>query len=107
MSWPPPLFHVVDHGVLVEVLAGEWIEPRAPQAFLHLCKFEQLSGVVERFFGGDLSVPVFEVPESAIDGGLVFEPGADLADEVFPHVYGRLAVGGLVGPSPAGQILSA
>jgi uncharacterized protein (DUF952 family) len=81
---------------------------------LHLCTAEQLAGVLERYFAGRTDLVVLSIDEARLDAPLRWEPGVDprtggsrptpgaatTGHELFPHLYGSLALDAVVAASP-------
>ncbi len=101
----PPLLHVAR--------AADWEAARpagtypippgpggAPAAFVHLCRSDQLPGVLERYFAAEPApLVLLEVDPTGLD---VREEAASEGAETFPHLYGPLPVAAVraVGPDP-------
>lgn len=71
----------------------------ADVGFIHLCTFEQLAGVAERFYGGVDDLVLLHIDETRSDAPIHFEPVAGTG-ELFPHLYGALAVEAVVRAEP-------
>jgi uncharacterized protein (DUF952 family) len=83
------------------------------EPFLHLCTAEQLAGVLERYFAGRTDLVVLSIDETRLDAPLRWEPGveprsggshptpgaATTGHELFPHLYGSLALDAVVAVS--------
>jgi len=58
------------------------------EGFIHCCRYEQLSGVLERYFNGATGLLLLHIDEHRLHAELRYEPGA--GGEKFPHVYGPI-----------------
>lgn len=59
------------------------------EGFIHCCKAEQLSGVVERYYADATDLLVLSINPDQLTSELVFENTVG-GDELFPHVYGEI-----------------
>ena len=69
----------------------------ADEGFIHASRSGQVDGVRAAFYSGpDLRLVMLEIDPALLDVELRLEvpPGAD---EAFPHIYGPLATGAVVG----------
>ena len=71
---------------------GEWIEA---EPFLHCCTEAQLPFVLERWFAGMTGLVVVRFGVEAVEGRVVWEV-SEAGMAPFPHVYGRVAVAGVL-----------
>lgn len=73
--------------------------------FIHACTRRQLPGVAARFYGQvtePLVALVVDLPACRSAGSDVrWEPAADAAGELFPHVYGPIPLAAIVAELPA------
>jgi glutathione S-transferase len=70
----------------------------AEEGFIHASSAQQWP-VVRRRFYGDVGEPLvlLEIDESRLGSRVVHEVGDPTSGEVFPHVYGPIEVGAVVG----------
>jgi uncharacterized protein (DUF952 family) len=59
------------------------------EGFIHLSTFEQVPGVLERYYRGRSNLVLLHVDEALLTAPLRFERAGDAAEE-FPHLYGPL-----------------
>lgn len=69
-------------------------EYRAPtletEGFIHCSLPEQIARVANAWFAGQSGLVLLVLDRARIRPEVRFEPGADKADELFPHVYGPI-----------------
>lgn len=68
------------------------------EGFIHCSYDHQLEGVANRFYGDDEALVLLTIDPDLLDAevGVVVEPPADGVDELFPHVYGPIALRAVV-----------
>jgi glutathione S-transferase len=68
------------------------------EGFIHASRADQWEGVRERFYA-DVEKPLvlLEIDTDLLDVPLVEEPPAPGVEETFPHIYGPLSPGAVVG----------
>ncbi|MGD9996202.1 MAG: DUF952 domain-containing protein [Ilumatobacteraceae bacterium] len=59
------------------------------EGFIHLSTYEQVPGVLERYYQGVANLVLLHIDESLLDAPLRFERVGDATEE-FPHLYGPL-----------------
>jgi uncharacterized protein (DUF952 family) len=59
--------------------------------FLHFSKMEQLEGTLAKYYAGERDLLLVAVDGDALGAGLKFETSRD--GQLFPHLYGNLAIG--------------
>lgn len=59
------------------------------EGFIHCCKKQQLTGVLERYYQGVTDLRVLEIEVVRLTSKLVYENTVGGA-ELFPHVYGAI-----------------
>lgn len=100
------IYHLTTPAVWAEAqVTGQVIaESLTTEGFIHCSRAAQLLGVAERFFPGVEGLIVLAIDESGVAPWLVNEgpAGADdpFAQEIFPHVYGPIAVSAVVAAAP-------
>ena len=62
----------------------------ASQGFIHCSRLEQVLRTANLFFKGQSGLVVLVIDPQRLRPELRWEPGADLASELFPHIYGPL-----------------
>jgi uncharacterized protein (DUF952 family) len=58
------------------------------EGFVHLCRWHQLQGVLDRYYKSVNDLLLLHVNETKLSSPLKFEPGTN--GELFPHVYGKI-----------------
>lgn len=68
------------------------------EGFIHASRADQWEGVRAAYYA-DVTEPLvlLEIDTDRLDAPVVEEPPAPGVDEVFPHVYGAIAPGAVVG----------
>jgi len=71
------------------------------EGFLHASRADQWEGVLDRFYS-EVTEPLvlLEIDTDLLDVPLVEEPPASGMTETFPHIYGPLKPGAVVGVRP-------
>ena len=62
----------------------------ASQGFIHCSTVEQILRVANMYYPGQPGLVILEIDPARLEPALHWEPGADKADELFPHIYGPL-----------------
>jgi uncharacterized protein (DUF952 family) len=62
----------------------------AGQGFIHCSKVEQVLRVANVFYTGQFGLVLLVIDPVLLKSELRWEPGTDLATELFPHVYGPI-----------------
>jgi uncharacterized protein (DUF952 family) len=68
----------------------------AGQGFIHCSKAEQVLRVANVFYAGQPGLVLLVVDPRRLTSELRWEPGTDLATELFPHVYGPINLDAVV-----------
>jgi uncharacterized protein (DUF952 family) len=58
--------------------------------FIHCSKVDQIMRVANTYYSYLHDLVILEIDQSKLKSELLWEPGTDKADEVFPHIYGPL-----------------
>lgn len=58
--------------------------------FIHCSRVDQIIRVANNIYSGRFDLVVLKIDPSLLTSALKWEPGADKADELFPHLYGPL-----------------
>jgi uncharacterized protein (DUF952 family) len=101
-----PLLHVALPGDWAAAVAsGEYTTSTrgvtlADEGFIHCSYSSQLLGVVNRFYSDVPELVLLTIDRKLLDAPVVDEPPADGVDDLFPHVYGPIAVGAVVSARP-------
>ena len=66
------------------------------QGFIHCSTGDQISRVVNLFFTGQNELVLLVIDAARLTSKLRWEPGADLATELFPHIYGPINLDSVV-----------
>jgi uncharacterized protein (DUF952 family) len=66
------------------------------EGFIHCSKVDQIMRVANSFFINQHDLVILEIDLSKLKSKLLWEPGTDKADEVFPHIYGPLNLDAIV-----------
>jgi uncharacterized protein (DUF952 family) len=89
--------------------SGEYAaDSLAREGFIHCSTAEQILGVADRFFAGRHGLVLLVIDPARLSPELRWEPGTDLAAELFPHIYGPINLEAVVGvlafePGPDGK----
>ena len=62
----------------------------AGEGFIHCSKMSQVLRVANTYFAGQHGLVILAIDPSRLTSELRWEPGADQATELFPHVYGPI-----------------
>ena len=62
----------------------------AGQGFIHCSRVEQILRVADSFYAGQTDLVLLVIDPGRLVSELRWEPGTDLATELFPHVYGPI-----------------
>ena len=62
----------------------------AGQGFIHCSRISQVMRVANVFYSGQPGLVLLVIDPARLGSELRWEPGADLATELFPHVYGPI-----------------
>ena len=62
----------------------------AGQGFIHCSRKEQILRVANTFYAGQSGLVLLVIDPARLASELRWEPGTDLATELFPHVYGPI-----------------
>jgi uncharacterized protein (DUF952 family) len=62
----------------------------AGEGFIHCSKADQILRVADQFFTGQHGLVLLVIDIAQLRSDLRWEPGVDLATELFPHVYGPI-----------------
>jgi uncharacterized protein (DUF952 family) len=62
----------------------------AGQGFIHCSRLDQILRVADTFYTGQGGLVLLEIDPARLTSELRWDPGADLATELFPHVYGPI-----------------
>jgi uncharacterized protein (DUF952 family) len=95
------IFHIADRDRwLASMASGEYTASTidrelADEGFIHCSTFEQVAGVLDRFYRGVPNLVLLHIDESLLTAPLVVEQLGD-APEPFPHVYGPLNIDAVV-----------
>ncbi len=68
----------------------------AEQGFIHCSKVDQILRVANSYFPGQPGMVLLVIDPAHLEAALRWEPGADAATELFPHVYGPLNLDAVV-----------
>lgn len=99
---PEPLLHLISPGDWRRALAGGAVVPVPEQGFVHLSTAAQVALPATRLFRGRRDMVLLLVDPDRIDVPVRWEPGVpgDPASMRFPHAYGRLPAGAVLGVLP-------
>jgi uncharacterized protein (DUF952 family) len=80
----------------------------AGEGFIHCSKADQILRVADLFFTGQHGLVLLAIDPGLLNPELRWEPGVDLATELFPHVYGPINLDAVVNvlafePGPDGK----
>jgi uncharacterized protein (DUF952 family) len=76
--------------------------------FIHCSKVDQIMRVANSIYCNIHDLVILEIDQSKLKSKLLWEPGTDNADEMFPHIYGPLNLDAVVNvfkfePNPQGM----
>ena len=60
------------------------------EGFIHCSTIHQVQRVLNTFYMNQNDLLLLEINRNLLSSSLHWEPGADKADELFPHIYGSL-----------------
>ena len=63
----------------------------AIEGFIHASEMEQVSGVLERYYKGQLNLLLLHIDEVKLKSALKYEL-APSVNEQFPHIFGKLNI---------------
>ena len=70
---------------------GEYVaDSLAGDGFIHCSKANQIMRVADQFYAGQHDLVLLVIDPERLIPELRWEPGVDLATELFPHVYGAI-----------------
>jgi uncharacterized protein (DUF952 family) len=79
-------------------LAGVYLADSLTSAgFIHCSRVDQIIRVANNFYSGRSDLVILKLNPSLLTSLVRWEPGADKADELFPHLYGPLNLEAVVG----------
>ena len=68
---------------------GEYLaDSLSGQGFIHCSKVDQIMRVVNLVFAGQAELILLVIDPERLTSELRWEPGEDVATELFPHIYG-------------------
>jgi len=62
----------------------------AGQGFIHCSKADQVLRVANSFYAGQHDLVLLVIDPERLTSELHWDPGTDLASELFPHIYGTI-----------------
>jgi uncharacterized protein (DUF952 family) len=62
----------------------------AGEGFIHCSKVDQILRVADNFYRGQRGLVLLVIDPGQLTSKLRWEPGTDLASELFPHIYGPI-----------------
>jgi uncharacterized protein (DUF952 family) len=68
----------------------------ASEGFIHCSKADQILRVANLLFAGQHGLVILVIDPARLTSGLRWDPGVDLATELFPHVYGPINLDAVV-----------
>ena len=68
----------------------------AGQGFIHCSRVEQILRVANVFYAGQHGLVLLVIDPGLLKSELRWEPGTDVATELFPHVYGPINLDAVV-----------
>jgi uncharacterized protein (DUF952 family) len=76
---------------------GQYVaESLASEGFIHCSKPDQILRVANSFFAGQHGLVLLVIDPVCLSSELRWEPGVDLATELFPHLHGPLNLAAVV-----------
>jgi uncharacterized protein (DUF952 family) len=91
------IYHVVAKSQWEQALAQGFYEAPslAIEGFIHLSKQEQVQGVLERYYQGQVNLLLLHVDENKLKATLTYEIAPSVNEE-FPHLFGPLNIDAVV-----------
>jgi uncharacterized protein (DUF952 family) len=91
-----------------EASGGYAADSLAKEGFIHCSKADQILRVADLVFAGQHGLVLLVIDPARLSSELRWEPGADLATELFPHIYGPINLDAVVDviefePGPDGK----
>ena len=68
----------------------------AGEGFIHCSKVEQILRVANAFYSGQRGLVLLVIDPGRLSSELRWDPGTDLASELFPHIYGPINLAAVV-----------
>ena len=68
----------------------------AGQGFIHCSKVDQIPRVANVIYAGQHGLVLLVIDPGLLNSELRWEPGTDLATELFPHVYGPINLNAVI-----------
>jgi uncharacterized protein (DUF952 family) len=94
-----PIFHITSAASWAAAQsAGVYLADSLSSAgFIHCSRVDQIIRVANNLYSGRSNLVVLKLDPSLLTSAVKWEPGADKADELFPHLYGPLILEAVVG----------
>lgn len=94
------IYHVITEAAWNAQQQADAIEVASLQTegFIHCCTNEQVAGVLFRYFKDQTGLLILTIDEQKLIPELKFEKSTN--DELFPHVYGPINKGAILGANP-------
>jgi uncharacterized protein (DUF952 family) len=88
-------------GVIVHITSrSDWITAKKEgvfstdtligEGFIHCSKMKQLLRVANYYYAGQHGLVLLVINSTNLKSEIRWEPGTDKADELFPHIYGKI-----------------
>jgi uncharacterized protein (DUF952 family) len=104
------IFHITSRAAWSEAQkSGRYVaDSLAGQGFIHCSRERQVLRVANTYYPGQHGLVLLGIDPDKLTSELRWEPGADLATELFPHVYGPIDLQAVVSvrdfePGPDGS----
>ncbi len=72
------------------------VDSLAGQGFIHCSKVDQILRVANVFYAGQPGLILLVIDPGCLTSELRWDPGTDLATELFPHIYGPINLDAVV-----------
>jgi uncharacterized protein (DUF952 family) len=86
------IYHICSSEAWEETKKGKKYrsESLVKEGFIHCSKYEQVLRVANTFYHGQKNLVLLVIESGKVKAKLIWEPGSDKPDELFPHIYGSL-----------------
>ena len=91
------IFHIIEQSTWQETKSGTLYEgdTLSINGFIHCCTFEQIEGVLLKWFKGKRDLVILEIDPEMLTSPIKYE-SFEGGLEVFPHVYGPINLNAVI-----------
>ena len=92
------IYHICSRDVWEVAKKGESYKPDTleKEGFIHCSKYDQVLRVANAFFHGQKYLVLLVIEPGKVSAKILWEPGSDKPDEMFPHIYGSLNLDAII-----------